>query len=474
MYPNCTNCDPTAVEVDGTPTRDPYGPRGRLGASLAAYGDTVYLFGGYAYGGSSQFTFVYPTGVTTSYASLTSKYYLNDLWALDLGNATWTKLAPPDGYPSVPAPRHGHAAAMSIQNDDVVMIVFGGFTWDEEIGDMWQFNLSSTVWTQVSGEGTFPSRRTSLSMVQVGQVWGTPYGATLQAGRMLIWGGHGCTAGATYFAATKASAPALNTSLVAGIDLFVQSPSSYGEKFCISELADMWQYYPTSCPNDCSRRGTCQYNVCACEAGYTGTDCSNVTCPDSQCNFDYAGRTQVCLHCTGFGTCDGYTGVCTCNFPASGPSCAQLECLNACSGHGVCDHLTPNSVNYGTCLCDTLNGAPVYGGLDCSTALCNVAANSTLASLGGNMCNEGTCINGTCMCYPAFGDTLLFVAGPDGVGRIYMDANGTALPDGAAHVYRTDCGDLLFELSAARHAAAPASLGLLIAVAAGAWLIACS
>ena len=84
------------------------------------------------------------------------------------------------------------------------------------------------------------------------------------------------------------------------------------------------------------------------QAGYTATDCSQITCPSSVCYFDYVGRTQVCQHCNGFGTCNGLTGECECNYPASGPSCAQLECLNGCSGHGVCNSFLVNSAGYGT------------------------------------------------------------------------------------------------------------------------------
>ena len=210
LYPNCTTCaNGTIAEPDGTPDRDPTGPRGRLGASLASVGTSVYLFGGYAYGGLSSFTFQYPTGPVTSYPSLFSKYYLNDLWVLDLVlifvffmqpspappsrsrpfvapactrrqrcrpkgrapspslnnpilgqvNVTWSKLLPPAGYPSMPSPRYGHSAGISRLQGDVVMLVYGGYTWSDEIGDMWQYNVSSGAWTQVVGEGNFPSRR---------------------------------------------------------------------------------------------------------------------------------------------------------------------------------------------------------------------------------------------------------------------------------------------------------------------------
>ena len=124
--------------------------------------------------------------------------------------------------------------------------------------------------------------------------------------------------------------PMLNTNP----DLWIQTPSDYGEKYCYEELDDLWQYFPTSCPKDCSRHGSCLYNFCVCDEGYTGIDCSNVSCPDDLCIFDYLGHTQVCEQCNNRGTCNGYTGQCDCEFPASGESCREYDCLNDCNGNG--------------------------------------------------------------------------------------------------------------------------------------------
>ena len=90
--------------------------------------------------------------------------------------------------------------------------------------------------------------------------------------------------------------------------------------------------------------------MCVCEPGFTGADCSLVTCPGDVCEFDYLARKLNCFQCTGRGVCNGFTGECMCTFPAGGPSCNQYECLNDCNGNGVCDKTTANDQGYACAL----------------------------------------------------------------------------------------------------------------------------
>jgi hypothetical protein len=438
----------------------------------------LYLFGGYAYGGTTNFVGIYPTGISTDYPSLSTKYYMNDFWKYNITFNTWEELKPHPRYPIRPSPRFGHAAAISIKGSQVVMLVYGGYTWNDEIGDLWYYNISGDTWIKVEGEGEFPSRRYRAVMVPVGHSSQLRTGSTDQAGRALIYGGHGCLKGENYVDATKSKVesnidrildidrqwdtqydmtgdgritvranvdeygnPMLNTNP----DLWIQTPSEYGEKYCYEELDDLWQYFPTSCPKDCSRRGVCEYNFCVCDQGFTGLDCSNVSCPADVCVFDYLGHKQVCNQCNNRGTCNGYTGQCECEFPASGPSCREYDCLNDCNGNGVCDNYRTNALGYGRCECFTVDGRAAYTGLDCSIPVC--PANPS-AKKETTCSDRGICVNGTCVCHPGYGDSFIYneLRPPDGglYGiRIPTDANLNPLP-GCGYDAENDAYDVAF------------------------------
>ena len=478
LKPFCVTCK-NESEVDGTAERDVFGPRGRHSPSLAAHGGALYLFGGYAYGGTTNFVGIYPTGISTDYPSLSTKYYMNDFWKYNITFNTWEELKPHPRYPIRPSPRFGHAAAISTKGSQVVMLVYGGYTWNDEIGDLWYYNISGDTWIKVEGEGEFPSRRYRAVMVLVGHSSQLRTGSTDQAGRALIYGGHGCLKGENYVDATKSKVEsnydrildidrqwdtqydmtgdgkitvraidlddAGNPMLSTNPDLWIQTPSEYGEKFCYEELDDLWQYFPTSCPKDCSRRGVCEYNFCVCDQGFTGLDCSNVSCPADVCVFDYLGHKQVCNQCNNRGTCNGYTGQCECEFPASGPSCREYDCLNDCNGNGVCDNYRTNALGYGRCECFTVDGRAAYTGLDCSIPVC--PANPS-AKKETTCSDRGICVNGTCVCHPGYGDNFIYneLRPPDGglYGiRIPTDANLNPLP-GCGYDAENDAYDVAF------------------------------
>jgi hypothetical protein len=359
---------------------------------------------------------------------------------------------------------HFGAAAISMKGDNVVILVYGGYTWNDEIGDLWFYNISGDTWIKVEGEGEFPSRRYRSVMVPVGHSSQLETGTTDQAGRALIYGGHGCLKGENYVDATKSMVESNmdrinnidrqwdtqydmtgdgkitvraidvdeygNPMLSTNPDLWIQTPSEYGEKYCYEELDDLWQYFPTSCRKDCSRRGVCEYNFCVCDQGFTGLDCSNVSCPADICVFDYLGHKQVCNQCNNRGSCNGYTGQCECEFPASGPSCREYDCLNDCNGNGVCDHYRTNTLGYGRCECFTSDGRPAYTGLDCSIPVCPYNPSNKKET---TCSDRGICVNGTCVCHPGYGDSFIHneLRPPDGglYGvRVPTDADLNPLP----------------------------------------------
>jgi hypothetical protein len=420
---------------------------------------------------------------------------------------------------AVPAARAGHSAALSLRGGAAVMFVFGGTTWNDEIGDLWQYNISARSWARVTGEGTFPSRRSGAVLVPVGQTATTQPGAGPQAGRLLLALGHGCLKGASYTAASSSTVthgiaalggysgwdPTLSASGNGTIsafgsyvnastgetvlsnsppDLWVESSAEYGEKYCVEALDDVWEYAPTACPADCSRHGVCEFNFCVCDPGFWGADCGFLACPGAACSYDYAAHELLCDQCGAAGECDGASGACACVFPASGPACDKAACLNDCSGNGVCDTGAPDATTgYGTCNCTKGEDGvtTVYEGADCSVAVCpfNDSGGALRDAATPPCSGAGACVRGACVCYPGFGDSFFFreesVPGSDVSRRVPVAQNGTALPGcgfegapGCAPEYVNDCGSLMFVPGAAQRGAEPAWAAMML-TAAAAW-----
>eukprot|EP00808_Paulinella_micropora_P022825 g77586.t1 len=117
------------------------------------------------------------------------------------------------------------------------------------------------------------------------------------------------------------------------------------------------------CENMCSHRGSCEKGVCACQEGYSGSDCS-LNCP------------AVCLE---HGTClDGH---CDCHEGYTGTWCEETACTSAeggveCSGHGLCLQ--------DVCYCEL-----GWAGELCEVKVCP------------NQCSgKGLCVDGHCVCQP--------------------------------------------------------------------------
>mmetsp|Transcript_4375 Transcript_4375/g.8857 ORF Transcript_4375/g.8857 Transcript_4375/m.8857 type:complete len:273 (+) Transcript_4375:395-1213(+) len=149
---------------------------------------------------------------------------------------------------------------------------------------------------------------------------------------------------------------------------------------------DMWAVDVlgyNSCPNDCNEHGDCDSGFCVCDEGFTGTDCSSISCPNDQCRYDYTHHTQICLQCSGNGVCNGNNGSCSCDAGWVGEDCSIIFCPNNCSYHGEC------KVG-GICLCDNR-----FRGDDCSIVDC---PNNEELAPGLNCSGRGDCIvtrNGT-------------------------------------------------------------------------------
>ena len=79
-----------------------------------------------------------------------------------------------------------------------------------------------------------------------------------------------------------------------------------------------------------------------------------VKCNDDSVELEIDGEEVTCPFTGGDVEIDGYDGVVNC--PASDVLCADMPCMNHCSGLGVCKN--------GVCKCDSGNDDPDCGGGD--------------------------------------------------------------------------------------------------------------
>ncbi|KAI8852412.1 hypothetical protein BC829DRAFT_75298 [Chytridium lagenaria] len=91
--------------------------------------------------------------------------FRNDLFWLDLGTMTWTEARISEG--PIPKPRYEHMAAVVFRRDGANpdlrsphLLVFGGSSEEGLLNDLWDFDLATRKWTQLSTRGKTPSPRT--------------------------------------------------------------------------------------------------------------------------------------------------------------------------------------------------------------------------------------------------------------------------------------------------------------------------
>lgn len=102
-----------------------------------------------------------------------------------------------------------------------------------------------------------------------------------------------------------------------------------------------WAADPISaCPGvnnlECSGNGVCSgypTYTCACQAGYTGGDCSEMTCPLGTDWFALPTADNVAhfttSECSSAGLCDRSSGKCECQEMYEGDACERSECAHA-------------------------------------------------------------------------------------------------------------------------------------------------
>jgi len=79
--------------------------------------------------------------------------FFNDVWAFDLNAKTWTQFNPPDPKPNT---RYGVASIFDPKARELV--AFAGFTDAGRFDDTWRFNIANATWQQISLT-THPEKR---------------------------------------------------------------------------------------------------------------------------------------------------------------------------------------------------------------------------------------------------------------------------------------------------------------------------
>ena len=108
----------------------------------------------------------------------------------------------------------------------------------------------------------------------------------------------------------------------------------------LSTLVVLLGQISAQCPNTCNFHGHCdKYGVCTCFRGYTGSDCSEQTCPMDYAWTDVASTDDTAhakAECSNRGLCDRTTGVCDCMGGFTGKACEEMSCDFDCYGKGTC------------------------------------------------------------------------------------------------------------------------------------------
>lgn len=172
--PNSGDVELATITAEDTWEVRSTGPAKRYGAAMKQAGGLVYLFGGFDTGpvfysdtwryniALNIWTQLFPGGSTPTARyghtmevfgpsiilfggqGLASPFYLNDVWIYNTIGNTWTQSFPTGGPPAI---RSGHSSVPYGEN----MYIYGGDVGGAGVyKELWKFNSSTKVWTQLS------------------------------------------------------------------------------------------------------------------------------------------------------------------------------------------------------------------------------------------------------------------------------------------------------------------------------------
>ena len=246
-------------------------PSPRCGVSATRWRSTIIYFGGT--NGKASFNDLHILTVPAN-------RYSHE-WAWSLVTPVDTRFAP--------SARAYHSASLIASSAGDRLVIFGGFDpthTDQPVyfNDVFVLDLTTMTWLQ-------PPPSLSQGVVPLAR---KKHAALAMTNAVLFFGG--CAHKLCY---------SLEKVLVLDIDAVCPNSCKQKGRFhfnetdqqasciCEPQFEGKFCEKPVSCPNDCSKRGTCKAGVCDCKLGYGGADCSELVCPN-----DCSSRTGrgVCSH----------------------------------------------------------------------------------------------------------------------------------------------------------------------------------
>ncbi|MBD3334843.1 MAG: hypothetical protein GF355_04955 [Candidatus Eisenbacteria bacterium] len=195
-----TNNPPAGVQHSAAFDPNPEGTRrmllrnGDVGATTYALNLETYEWtilpqvGGPGNRGLSTIQVYYPSVGNPQLLQFGGGYlsvYYDDLWSMDLVTGEWTEL-PKVGPAGTPVGREGHVSAIDPVKEKLT--IWGGRTLNEDLSDLWYYDLIDQAWVQVS----FPSDNWPEARHAVSAAYDPTYRAFIITAGITLEGGQ-CT-----------------------------------------------------------------------------------------------------------------------------------------------------------------------------------------------------------------------------------------------------------------------------------------